>query len=154
MRFGQSARPRAPGQFDRFFPVEAAHEPMFRLLYAALYASDDKRYVVHPGARTLPCSEFTAESLASREKCLGEIGRPGERQNTRVSVDIAARIGFSPLAGVRPPRPSSMIYLVIWLAAALLFGTLWAVVGWLLACRADRTLTLGARGAEEEEEAA
>jgi len=51
-------------------------------------------------------------------------------------------------------RPSSIIFLGIWLAASLVLGALWALAGWLLGRRRVDPIAAEFVEAEAEEEAA
>jgi dienelactone hydrolase len=59
------------GEFDFFFPVETSQKPMFERLGTP---PEHKRYVVYPGAHTLPRTEVASELLAWLDRYLGPVG--------------------------------------------------------------------------------
>jgi dienelactone hydrolase len=59
------------GEYDFFFPVETSQQPMFERLGTP---SEHKRYVVYPGAHTLPRNEVATELLAWLDRYLGPVG--------------------------------------------------------------------------------
>jgi hypothetical protein len=60
------------GEFDFFFPVETSQKPMFDRLGTP---AEDKRYVVYPGAHSLPRTEVMTELLAWLDRYLGPVGK-------------------------------------------------------------------------------
>ena len=58
------------GEFDFFFPVETAQKPMFERLGTL---AEHKRYLVYPGAHTVPRTELAAHMLGWLDKYLGPV---------------------------------------------------------------------------------
>jgi pimeloyl-ACP methyl ester carboxylesterase len=59
------------GEYDFFFPVETSQQPMFERLGTP---AEHKRWVVSPGAHTLPRNDVATELLAWLDRYLGPVG--------------------------------------------------------------------------------